>query len=340
MLPLPMQTRRFRVSNAIRLIAIFGATALIAKALLPQDVWRQLIKLLTFGLGTLPPPIASDQRPTLTDVIECSAFAPATVSAGKSFFIQVLVHLHTPDERARAMGIATMIDETAKLRSIATLLTEVARGQKLAITFDCPELEPNIPVQEAVWRGQTQAVSFRVTMPQDAKEGGDYFPTIRVSIDGAPVGMLQFAVSCRDGLAETEGAGKLARRYQYAFLSYASQDRAEVTKFARALNAAKIDFFQDFIKLRSGEEWETRLYEEIDKCDVFYLFWSEHSAKSEMVQKEAERAHQRAANSFGKVPDITPIRLDASPLPTHPPHAEWMGKIHFDDYFRKLIENP
>jgi hypothetical protein len=161
---------------------------------------------------------------------------------------------------------------------------------------------------------------------------------VRLSIEGAPVGFIEFQIGCGDdALAEVDGRGKAARRYKYAFLSYAVQDRKEVIKFARALSAAKIDFFQDILSLQPGEEWEPRLFEEIEQCDVFYLFWSKHAALSSMVQREAERAHER--NSLWRVPDITPIRLDGSPLPTVPPHAPWMTKIRFDDYFRKLIED-
>ena len=90
--------------------------------------------------------------------------------------------------------------------------------------------------------------------------------------------------------------------------------------------------------MQPGEEWEPRLFDEIDRCDVFYLFWSKHAAASSMVQREAERAYERGYLGARRVPDITPIRLDSSPLPTVPPHAQWMTKIHFDDYFRKLVE--
>jgi hypothetical protein len=150
---------------------------------------------------------------------------------------------------------------------------------------------------------------------------------------------LEFVLTCEN--AETKAAdatGKEARRYKYAFLSHASQDREEVIKFARALSAARIDFFQDIFSLRPGDDWEQRLFEEIDRCDVFYLFWSKHSAASEMVRREAEHAYRRASRMGRRVPDITPIRLDASPLPTHPPHPAWMPSIHFDDHFRRLIE--
>jgi hypothetical protein len=316
-------------------LGIAAVTAIATKAGLLDAVVGKLLALLK--LNVFPPVGAVDQPKEASDVVDCSVFAPPSAPAGKTIFVQVF--LHAPEQMDKAEEIATKIDQGSRLRSIATLQTEVTRGQRLAITLDCLELDPDVAHREIVWRGHPQAVSFRVAIPRGARHGQEFFPIVRVSIEGVPVGFLEFAIACRDEpIGEADGSGKDARRYRYAFLSHASQDRKEVTKFARALSAARIGFFQDILSLEPGEEWEERLFEEIDRCDVFYLFWSEHAAASEMVQREAEHAHQRASRSRAKVPDITPIRLDGSSLPKHPPHSAWMEKIHFDDYFRKLIE--
>ena len=332
----PRQSKR----SGTPLVAVASAlAAALATAVAMQTgfldgVFAKLLALLKLNVF---PPVGVGQPQETVEVVDCSVFAAPSAPAGRSMFVQVF--LHAPEQLDRAEGIAAKIDHGSRLRSIATLQTEVARGQRLAITLDCLELAPDVAHKEIVWRGHLQAVSFRITIPQGTRHGQEFFPIVRVSIEGVPVGFLEFAIGCRDEpIGEADGSGKDARRYRYAFLSHASQDRNEVTKFARALSAAKIGFFQDILSLEPGDEWEERLFQEIDRCDVFYLFWSKHAAASEMVQREAEHAHQRASRSRAKVPDITPIRLDASSLPKHPPHSAWMEKIHFDDYFRKLIE--
>jgi hypothetical protein len=333
----PRQSKR----SGTPLIAIASAlvaavaTAVAMQAGFLDGVFAKLLALLK--LNVFPPVAVVGQPQETSEVVDCSVFAPPSAPAGKSMFVQVF--LHAPEQLDRAEGIATKIDQGSRLRSIATLQTEVAGGQRLAITLDCLELAPDVAHKEIVWRGHPQAVSFRITIPQGTRHGQEFFPIVRVSIEGVPVGFLEFSIGCHDEpIGEADGSGKDARRYRYAFLSHASQDRKEVTKFARALSAAKIGFFQDILSLEPGDEWEERLFQEIDRCDVFYLFWSKHGAASEMVQREAEHAHRRASRSRAKIPDITPIRLDASSLPKHPPHSAWMEKIHFDDYFRKLIE--
>jgi hypothetical protein len=314
------------------------AAAFIWKPGLFESLSGAATKLLAFlKWNVVPPAGASTHDLPGTEVVDCTVFAPPSAPAGKSLFVQVF--LHVPEQLDLAEAIATRIDQGSRLRSIATLQTEVARGQRLAVTLDGAGLACDAPTREVVWRGHPQAVSFRVTVPAGTSHGQEFFPVVRVSIEGVPVGFLEFAVTCESAATgEADATGRSARRYRYAFLSHAWQDRQEVTKFARALSAARIDFFQDILSLEPGDDWEARLFEEIDRCDVFYLFWSEHAAASQMVRREADYAHQRASAFGTKVPDITPIRLDSSPLPTHPPHPAWMPRIHFDDYFRKLIE--
>jgi hypothetical protein len=133
---------------------------------------------------------------------------------------------------------------------------------------------------------------------------------------------------------ETEMQGR-ARRYRRAFLSYASPDRAEVLKRAQSLKVVGIDFFQDLLSLEPGDRWENRLYEEIDKCDLFLLFWSTHAAKSQWVIKETERAlARRGATIHDGEPSIIPIVLEGPPVP-HPPSS--LADIHFNDALRYVI---
>ena len=45
-------------------------------------------------------------------------------------------------------------------------------------------------------------------------------------------------------------------------------------KRVQMLARCQISFFQDILALEPGERWERKLYEYIDQCDVFMLFWS------------------------------------------------------------------
>jgi TIR domain len=146
---------------------------------------------------------------------------------------------------------------------------------------------------------------------------------------GIPVGWVGFVLSCRK-LAEQEELvpnGRVARRYKYAFISYAREDRREVKKRVQALRTAKIRFFQDILSLDPGDRWARRLYQEIDRCDLFILFWSRAAGNSEWVGREIERALQKRQASTEELPDIAPIALEA--LRDAPPPPV-LAAFHFD----------
>jgi hypothetical protein len=56
----------------------------------------------------------------------------------------------------------------------------------------------------------------------------------------------------------------------------------------QAFKIAGMSVFQDILDLGPGERWEKALYGEIDRCDVFLLFWSRAAAASEWVSKEID----------------------------------------------------
>jgi hypothetical protein len=100
-----------------------------------------------------------------------------------------------------------------------------------------------------------------------------------------------------------------------------------VLKRAQALRAAGVDFFNYLLSLEPGERWEQRLYGEIDRCDVFLLFWSRAARESQWVRKEIEHARD-AARVTGRPAEILPIILEGPPPPP-PPDA--LADLHFND---------
>ena len=78
----------------------------------------------------------------------------------------------------------------------------MTRGQRLAITLDCPELVPDEPCREMLWRGYPQAVSFRVTIPEGTAHGRDFYPVVRISIEGAPVASLSSSLVAETVLSQ------------------------------------------------------------------------------------------------------------------------------------------
>jgi TIR domain-containing protein len=279
--------------------------------------------------AAVPPPLAR------TEVVDVSAFSPNEGGAGDEVLVQI--YLHRPRQLARVEDRAVKKDPDAEHRETATLATEIVRGQKIGIELACPALRIAEPRQELTWNGEPAVCSFVVALPP-AAAGRSHTLSVRVRIDDMPIGrlafMLRVAARTDDVDAEKRIQGVDAKRYRYAFMSYSSADRVEVLKNARLLRALGIDFFQDLLSLEAGQQFEPMLFSEIDKCDLFLLFWSKTAAASDWVIRETEHALERQAASREEAPEIKPIILDGPPVPLPPPS---LGRLHFNDFITHVI---
>ncbi|MEO7223909.1 MAG: TIR domain-containing protein, partial [Devosia sp.] len=69
---------------------------------------------------------------------------------------------------------------------------------------------------------------------------------------------------------------------------------------------------------------------EIDRCDLFLLFWSSNAAASEWVTRETDRAVARQHASTVGVPEITPVIIEGPPVAAPIPSS--LRHLHFNDY--------
>jgi hypothetical protein len=95
-----------------------------------------------------------------------------------------------------------------------------------------------------------------------------------------------------------------------------------------------MDYFQDLLTLQPGEAWRARLFSEIDRCDVFLLFWSRSARNSRWVIEEAEYALRRSKSVVERHLEIIPVLLEGPP-PVMPPNT--LEEIHFNDSLRHII---
>jgi hypothetical protein len=159
-------------------------------------------------------------------------------------------------------------------------------------------------------------------------------PVVRVSVDGKLLGRIAFSLSSDDAASRptSEPLGDHSKIYKYAFVSYASKDREEVLKRVQMLEVLKTDFFQDILSLDPGDRWKKKLYENIDRCDLFLLFWSQAAKDSKWVMQEAEYALAHQEKSKGSEPDLVPVVLEQNVLP-----PASLSAFHFNDRIGYLI---
>jgi TIR domain len=275
---------------------------------------------------TLDPPRASDDRST-DEPVDCTVFAPACAAPGESVLVQVFAHL--PLQREEARALATEFDPGTGRRGFKSLESRVARGSTLSFHLAMPGAEVDDPVQSLVWRGRAEAVQFGVAIGA-ARPRTSLVGTVTASQDSVPVGHLKFRLAVTPHAASRDSklqpVGDAARPYRTAFTSYASKDRDQVLRGVQMLRAAGIRCFQDVIDLEPGDRWERKLYSNIDRSDLFLLFWSSAAKDSTWVRKEVEYAVACKADEFDP-PEIKPIILER---PLVPPWPE-LAHLHFDD---------
>lgn len=257
------------------------------------------------------------------------------MAAGEAVLIQVFVHV--PADEARVKEIAQTFDHRTSGRAAKLLDREIERGTALTFSLTLPGIGIEEPTQSLLWRGDPDAVNFAVNIPSDYPEGR-LIGTVVVSRNSVPVGHLKFILDVAAQPAsvprEPSSPEQTWRRYQLAFISYASQDRVEVLKRVQMLDRTGIDFFHDLLSLDPGERWERTLYKKIDDSDVFFLFWSTAAKNSEWVMKEVRYAIARHAGDDMAPPEIVPVLIEGPP-PVAPP-AE-LKDLHFNDRFLYFV---
>jgi len=264
------------------------------------------------------------------DNVEVAAFAPMSIKANTKFLVQVLLHLY--DDLSSAEDLALASDGDAVRRAANTLIAPVQRGARLTVDIEVENGHVDVDRQTVAWTGRPAAVNFFV---KSGRCNGDCLQMlITVSNSGVPLGQLRFVANIGKHINKKQLCGDQAIAFSKAFLSYASCDRVQVLRAAQLLRLAGLDVFQDVLVLEPGENWSTKIMEEISGCDLFLLFWSNASSKSEWVIKEAEYALACAENSESKTPCIKPVIIDGPPIPA-PPRS--LKKIHFNDKLQYII---
>jgi hypothetical protein len=307
--------------------ALAGGTLLAAAVFtLGDPFWKHILSLfgLKLGAGPMPGSAGVEFADPIEDAVECSVFGPSGAAPGKTILIQAL---HLPDQSDRASFMANAMDSSASFRGADSLRTLIRRGARVDIALAINGVNVDEPLQQIFWRGHPAFCQFLLTFPRRTRVES-FFAVVRVSVDGLLFGCIKFSLSCDPAASrrKSERLGEYARRYKYAFVSYASKDREEVLKRVQMLEVLKTEFFQDILSLDPGDRWEKKLYENIDRCDLFLLFWSQAAKDSQWVLKEAEYALAHQQKNPGSEPDLVPVVLEQNVLP--PPN---LSAFHFND---------
>jgi hypothetical protein len=274
------------------------------------------------------PPDATPPRPKRIDTVDFAVFGPQTLVPGHRQIIDVWAYGAGDFENVKAQAAQVNRDQVIGRKAGLPVWHEAIITLKLSM----PGVEIADPSDRICWRGRPANASFAVAIPADIATS-ELIGTVHLSIDGVPFGKITFVAQLQgaEGVLRDEYDRKFARIHK-AFASYASTERAEVLARLQGMRAVcpDLDVFLDVLSLRAGDDWETRLREEVPTRDAFYLFWSQEAASSEWVTREWRMALDERGLKY-----IVPVPLQ-HPHDAPPPGE--LSRLHFNDAYLDHIE--
>ncbi|MCB9234741.1 MAG: toll/interleukin-1 receptor domain-containing protein [Bacteroidia bacterium] len=257
--------------------------------------------------------------------VEISLFAPRQVEAGDSFLIQVFAHF--PEALDEARQLAAEFDEGAE--RLARKNIDLAKNDALTFELQVDDFEIEDSVQQIIWKERTDSVQYEIEVPREML-GKNLIGKLIISRKGIPIGHIRFKTEVgEDGsvIHPVPAQPLTMQRYKYAFISYSSKDRDKVLYRVQMLKGMKINFFMDFESIDPGVPWEPKITEELNKADVFYLFWSDNAAASRWVNEEINFVVRKKQDNSENPPEIMPVIIQ-KPAPAPP---ELLRHLQFND---------
>jgi len=267
-----------------------------------------------------PPP---EPKNELGSEVHFSVTAPERVAPRQTFMLDIWAHA---ERELLSIQHAPRFD-LQRIRQIVRTVGPalVARGVRLTVDLSIPRLGIT-DTNWLYWGGAPANCNFAVTVPADLTPG-TYAGVIRIKIETMSVANVSFFIDVGQRPTDkvTDVTGQEQRLLRW-FASYASADRDEV--LGRIQGMLKVlpdlDVFVDVVSLRSGDDWESRITEEIRERDGLYLFWSPAAMRSNHVDRE-----WRTALAVKGIDCIDPVPL--APPAVAPPPPE-LASLHFNEW--------
>lgn len=259
---------------------------------------------------TLTPPTDEQATNQLLLTLDDARMEVMTQPIRRGYLAQVKVVIHNQPHNHLAQQEAEQLSDL----SINHVGTNISLGKK--IKLDVHLHSPDVTIEESeevlYWNGRYSVCEFIIEVPSDFPK-----PQIRLT---ARIYYEQALLQKTTMIVDLSETHQTYRPTDYksgssAFISYAHEDLEKVTGRIQGMWIRDPDYnlFLDIINMRKSEKFEPRLYAEIEKRDLFYLFWSRNAAASEWVSKELDYALKTKGK---EAIEIIPLELpDVCPPP-------------------------
>jgi hypothetical protein len=211
----------------------------------------------------------------------------------------LLVYAHTPalseQIRADAKRFAPELGDSPR-QVAAAQAAALARGTRLTFTPSAQGVLFNPESITIAWWEDVHRLEFRFKAAAVLRDQAANL-TITVSADPLVIAELRGGIlfeaaerAYASNPFENEPITTAPYRAEEIFVSYSHRDSDVVEACRNAYRALGYKVLMDIDELRSGERWNERLKDFIERATIFQLFWSENSARSAFCRQEWQHA--------------------------------------------------
>jgi anti-sigma B factor antagonist len=258
--------------------------------------------------------------------INFSAFYPKEVTVEKWYTLLVYTYVPSAIEAVREDARKFEAEIGAVRETKPSVTTRLARGTEVTIVPTCEGVSFNPERVTFQWLEDQHRAQFRLRA-ETSQTGLAGNAQVTVYVGPVIVGTLKMGILFDEAEAgpmaarSEEISGRMYRQ-EDIFISYSHRDTEIVKNCKKAYEALGYNVLVDFETLRSGQNWNAELLHMIERANIFQLFWSENSSKSEYCRQEWQYAVQlNRGEGF-----IRPVYWK-DPIPEPPPE---LSTIHFD----------
>lgn len=293
--------------------------------------WWQFWKRRDDGTS-LPPdsPFHKGQEPSEPEPVLLGASAPQNVLRGQAFTARFVAYVLAAEAEVGKMLASLGPDSTIHL-ALKTCRWKI--GTDVVVDLSGQYLEVECPRQIFKWEGGHSLVDFDVRVVPNAPLDTT---TLKydISIHDVIVARIRLDIKISRLPSSQKVTTVSCTPAHTAFASYASEDRSRaLDRIAAVKISAGLDIWVDCLSLNPGEQWKSRLHQEICQRDLFLLFWSRHAKESPWVSWEW---HTALAEK-----DEPALQLHPLETPQEAPPPDELKHLHFGDptiLARKALE--
>ena len=255
-----------------------------------------------------------------TPMVNYSLVSEKEIKINSNFTIDFMMYI---DEYAH---VVDKVIEGYKEPSIKEGVIPAKTKSEITLRLHSPNLPSLFDEETFIWNGEYNIATLSGFVDKDY-QSNNLLLIVDVIINGIKVTAIKTTI---DLISPVMGPLSIFKEdVKRVFFSYSSLDRDVVFDIVnKTVNiiGQGIDFFVDVLKLRAGDDWQKRIYQEIDSSDSFCLIWSFNAYKSKWVKKEWEYAlNKKGISSFNPI-NISPNEKPKVPIPKK------LNKIHFANY--------